>query len=436
MARTGAQLLTGFSQFLDDEFASTTTTTGLVTTLVDTALGRWNDRALIGAWLRPTGAANQYAIRRISNFVQSTGTATVLPAFAAVTTTAQAYGLHFYDPELKFRALDQAAIEIVDDVFRVIYDETVTTDGINDEYAIPAAVRRGPAFIYYEVPVPVQPYWNFLANPRGDSLTSWTLAGAGAASVIYTPSTTSDILIPKYGTSCTKISVADSTATTYRQVVADMLNGVTAVLAAGRRMTMGMWVYCRIASRVTIEFRDLNGQVAASAAHGGAGWELLTVSGNVSAANTTTLTAGIAITSGVVLELYWNNAWFFYGDRMPSHFYEDRALTVLRDDTNQRIILPGPIRSKLQLRIPGQAALTQLGTTAATQVTNSMEVDIYSAQLLFARAAEILLGFQMLRSPQLAEVAARIQYVRARREELRTKWAYRMPYAKIRGPYD
>ena len=86
MAITGANLLTGLSDFIGDDFSSPTTGTGASngSTIVDTALEQYGEDSLRDYYIRITGSGtNQYVIRRISGFAASTGTLTVAPAYAA-----------------------------------------------------------------------------------------------------------------------------------------------------------------------------------------------------------------------------------------------------------------------------------------------------------------------------------------------------------------
>lgn len=437
MSLTGAQLLTGFSNFLDDDWSSTTTSAGLSggTTLVDTALRRYGDDALIDWFLRPTGATNTYAIRSIRDFAGGTGTCTVAPAFAAQAPTSEVYELHEYDPRRKFAALDSAILALTGKIPQIIYDETITLDGISTEFAIPSTVRKGPIVVQIEEPLSVDTAWNNLSNPRGDSTTDWTVSGAGASAAVYTAGDY-DLLIPKYDASCMSLTVPTTTLTTHRQTVSAMSN-ITATAAAQRRMTFAMWIYARVASRIRIEIVDDNGQVAQSGLHQGKGWELLSVTGTISAGNATTLTVGITVSSSAAaLRLFWNRAWFFYGDQMPTYYTDESSFLVRRDDTTQKIILPRGLAGKRNLRLIGSGPLSLLGTTAATQVTNTVEVDANTAEVLYAKAAQILIGNELLATPRYAEVLNRVRVGETRGTELERAWMHTFgDTPRIRGPY-
>ena len=431
MALTGNQLLQGFSRFISDWWSSSTTSAGAAggTTLIDTLLRRFGEDYARDMYLRPTqSGTNQYAIRRVSTFTTSTGSCTVAPGFAAQVAGGDTYELHRYDPDEKFSALDEARFRAYPDLAEIVYDETLTGDGIRTEFDIPSTIRGGPMYVFTEVPLTPEPRWNFLTNPRNDSTTGWTAASTTAATVTLNDY---DLVVPKYDSTCTSLTTAATTAASYSQVVGDMTNSITASLAADRLMTFAAWVYCTEASKVRLRILDDSGTLATSAAyHGGGGWELLTLEGTVAGNNATTLTARILIDSTAnASTIYVNRCWFYFGESnlVRDVYPESTGKLLRRDDTTQRLHLDFAPQRGHQIRLVGRDHLTALGSTAATQATNSMEVDNASASILYAYAAEILFERMGLLSEMPSEVQARIQTVRARIAELRPSWKIRLP---------
>ena len=435
MSLTGEQLLAGLGVFLGDDWSSSATSAGASdgTTLVDTLLRRFGDDALIDWYLRPTSGTYALVQRRISDFSAGTGTIAVAPAFAGQIASAVTYGLHFHDPAHKFSALDAAIIALSGKLPQVVYDETITLDGVSREYPMPTAIRKGPILVQVEEPITPESPWNLLTNPRGDSTTGWTAAGGTA--VVYTGGDW-DLLVPKYDTSCMHLTVPLNTVTTHRQVVGSMSTNITAARGAGRRMTYASWVFSRVASRVRLEIRDDSGQLAQSSLHGGKGWELLSVSGDVAAGNATTLTVGVTVSSGAAMEAFWNRAWFFFGNSMPSYYPDEQQFYVRRDGSTATLILPNRLSGKRQLRLIGAGPLSALGTTIATQATNTVEVDAYTAEVIYAKAAQILLGNEALATPQFADVAQRVRVADLRLEELSRQWSHDFGTTpRMKGPY-
>jgi hypothetical protein len=414
VARTGAQLLTALSEFVNDSFDSTTTSAGAAdgTTLTDTTLRRFGEDGLQGWYLRPTGAANPFAVRRITRFAAATGIATVAPPFAAQTSTAQTYELHRYDPELKFEAIDAARFNVFPEICKVVYNDTLTGDGRSTEFDIPSAVIRGPGFAFEERALSAQANWNFVQNPIGDSTTGWTASNLTAA----TQSRNSrDLIVPKYDSTATKLTVAASTNGTYTQPVADQTNGVTAALAAGRHMTFAVWIYTRTGTKWALTLRDDAG-TSTSSQHGGQGWELLSVTREIAPTNATTLTIGFdADNDSTATVAFWNRGWFYYGD---ASFVRDRyddhvGYVVRRDDTTQRLVFDvAPTRGR-QLRLIGRDYLSALGTTVSSQPTNTMEVDEATGVSLVGEAARLLIERAHFESSEAREIARKFAIVDA-----------------------
>lgn len=436
---TGQNLLIGLSEFLGDFESSTSTSNGNSggTTLVDTYLTRYGDNRLVGMFIRITvSGGNQYLVRRITSNLQATGTVTVTPAYPGQVGVSSTYELHRYDPALKFRALDKARFDVVDNVFRLIYDDTVTSDGRNNTYDIPSSIEIGPIGAIVENPIEPSASWNFLTSPQGDSLTGWTASSTTAA--LYTR-TESDLIVPKYDNTATSLTTVASTAATYSQVVADMTNGITAAIAADRPMTFAAWVYCTEASKIALRIVDDSGTVATGSNHGGGGWELLTVEGTIAGNNATTLTARFVISSTAnASTIYVNRAWFYFGnkERVADSIYQpDYAVDVRRDNATQHLILKTVPPRGYQVRLVGKTVLSALGSTVSTQVTNTMEVDSNTAEILYARASEILFQWERVNTDNVQEVMQRIGMVRDRQNKLKQNFAQEVPHVRLHSAF-
>lgn len=435
MALTGAQLLTGLSSFINDDWSSTTTAAGASdgTTIEDDALERFGDDNLIGQYVRLTSGGSTLEVSRITDSAQSSGVVTVSPPFSAQVAGSVTYEIHKYDPAKKFKALDAARLELVNDIFKLEWNETLTSDGINRTYSIPSALRLGPLEVQVEAPISPDASWNFIQDPRGDSTTNWTATSATATTV---DKQDYDKYIPKYDETCTKVAVATDTNGTYKQPVASMTNSITAALASGRVMTFGAWVYCKLASRVTITLEDDTDE-SASSTHGGAGWEFLTVTKDITHGNATTLTAGFDVTNASGAVDFWvNRSFLLFGDQVPEQYATKVPLSIRRDGTNQTFtVLQGLPRGR-QLRLIGKTPLSALGVTAASQITNTMETDASQAELLYAKTAEILFGWDGLVADNAPEIFQRISIANSRRNELRSNWAFNQRGRMVRTPYD
>ena len=434
---SGCDLLVGFSKFINDYWEDTTTSAGSASfnTLVDTSLARFGDDQILDFYVRITGAGNlQYEIRRITQFISSTGTVFVDPPFSEQVPTSLEYQIHRYDPSLKFQCLDEARLrdDVFEHAFRLIYDDTSTSDGLSDWYDINPDIRSGPMYIFVEDPQSVNTDWNVLSNPVGDSLTNWTATNTTATIV---NESNIDRLIPKYDTSCMKLATAASTTGTLSQTVGSM--SISASEAAGRRMTFGMWVYTKDTSGVKIQLTDDDGDTP-SALHGGTGWELLTVEKNISPTNAATLTATLIVAGGSSgATAFFNRAWLYYGE---SNLIQDvypwrEAHLIRRDATTQKVQLSWIPTNGRQIRMVGRQYLSELGSVASTQCTNTMELDEGTAQILYGAAAEILYEREGLTTEEFESIARRIQII-DRKKDATKAWGYIIPQVPtIRSPY-
>jgi len=434
---SGCDLLVGFSKFINDYWADTTTSAGSGTfnTLVDTSLARFGDDQIIDFYVRITGTGNlQYDVRRITQFVSATGTVFVDPPFSETVASGTDYQIHRYDPSLKFECLDEARLrdDVFEHAFRLIYDDTTTSDGLNDSYDVNPDIRSGPMYIFVEDPQSITPEWNVLSNPVGNTTTSWTVSNTTATIVSQT---NTDRLIPKYDTSCMKLSTAAATTGTLAQTVGSM--SITASQAAGRRMTFGMWVNTRDTSGVRIQLTDDDGDTASSL-HGGTGWELLTVEKDISPTNAATLTATLIVAGGTTgATAFFNRAWLYYGEsNLIQDVYPFRDAHLLRRDaTTQRVKLAWVPVAGRQIRMVGRQYLSTLGTVPSTQCTNTMELDEGSAQILYGAAAEILFEREGLTTEEFEAIARRIQII-DRKKDATNAWGYIIPQVPmIRSPY-
>ena len=436
MSLTGQQLLDGFSVFINDAWASTATSAASDgTTIVDTLLRRYGEDNLRDFYFRITesGHAAINEVRRATGFATATGITTVAPAFGTLLGNGEAYEAHRYDPSKKFSALDQAIRMIATKLFKATYDESITTDGINRTYSIPSTVRRGPLYVQIEEPVAADQQWNFMSDPDFDSADNWTAASSTLAVVTNSDN---DPLIPKYGSTAMKMTVAASTNGTATMPVASQRNSITAALAAGRQMSLGIWIYCQTSEAFKVGITD-DTDTTYSSQHSGNGWELLTVSKTIMSTNSTTLDIIADIDNDANPIVAWlNKGWFMFGERIPNHYNEQAIFQVRRDDSTQTFTVPYQIRGKRQLRLVGSTPLSRLGTTVSTQPTNTVEVDEFTAELLYAKAAVVLFGRELLDTSQFNDIATRIQVADEELRELQKLWRFE-PESRNRlvGPF-
>ena len=436
MALAGSALLTGLSQFMGDDYnnlASSTSSDG--TTVVCAHLSAFGEDYFRDYYVRITqSGGSQYHIRRVKSFASASGTLTVDPAFPSVPQDGDAFEIHRYEPSRKFTALDEGRLRAYPEIAKLVFDETLTGDGYSREFDIPSAIRKGPVFAFIEYPLGTHDGWNFISDPDFDSTSNWA-ASSVTASIVTEES--SNKLIPKYDNSCTKLVVAASTAGTYSQVVANMNNDITAAGAAGQRMTFATWIYS-VADKIRIQLIDDSG-TSSSSYHGGAGWELLTLEKSIVGNSSSLLTARIEVANNsTTFTGFVDRGWLYFGDagRVRSIYPIEANARVRRDDTTQRIMFDNVPQARRQIRLVGRSPLSALGTTRASQVTNTMEVDEAAAMILYAHATQILFEREGIYSDMPEEISAKLSIVQSRAADYETKFPFRMlAGSKIQGPF-
>ncbi len=412
--KTGQELLTGLGEFIDDDHDSTTTAAGNAggTSLTDSSQSDFGERAMVDGWIRITSGTNDGEIRRVTENDGST-TITVSPAFTAQVAISVTYEFHRWEPTAKLKALDRARFSGFPYISTVVEDATQIGDDYQRKISFSGRLVAGPYTCWQELELGTRHNWNVLKNPIGDTLTGWDLTGSGAAVSIYEGGDF-DRLIPKYTANCTRITVPVSTAVSYSQLAAQF-DQLTVATAAGRRITFGMWVYAKLASRVTVKVTDDAG-ASSSDAHQGRGWEYLEVAHDVDGDNATTLTPSLEISSGAVMTVWWNHSWLVLGEVPDVYSRQIVPLNVQRDGSQQVVYLQeAPIRG-LQLKLVGRGHLSALGeSTVAT-----MEVDDGMAETLYAFAAQTLFEDTGLSSDDSGELATKIQTVMGRLRKSKT----------------
>jgi hypothetical protein len=412
--KTGQELLTGLGEFIDDDHGSTTTGAGnsAGTSLTDTAQSDFGERAMVDGWIRITSGTNDGEVRRVTEN-DGSATITVAPAFTAQVATSVTYEFHRWNPDAKLKALDRARFTGFPYISTVVEDATQIGDNYNRKFAFAGTLKSGPYTCWQELELGTTHTWNVLKNPRGTSTGGWDLTGSGAAVSIYQGGDY-DRIIPKYTTTCTRITVPVTTAVSYSQV-ASQFTSMTAANAAGRKVTFGMWSYAKLADRVTVKITDDAGN-SESVAHQGRGWEYLEVSRDVDGDNSATLTVSLEISSGAVMTIWWNHAWFVLGD-MPDVFSTQiTPIRVQRDGSQQVVYLDeAPIKG-LQLKLIGRGHLSALNEDP----TATMEVDDGMAETLYAYATQVLFDDTSLSSDDSAELQSKVQTVLGRLRQSKT----------------
>ncbi|MEE8385766.1 MAG: hypothetical protein V3S01_07605, partial [Dehalococcoidia bacterium] len=340
---------------------------------------------------------------------------------------------HRYHPDAKFRAIDRAIRQVTELLFLECRDDTITADGYGVEFCIPTNMRLGPEWALIEEPIQVNVAENWLQTPKLDATTGWA---AGCTTALVVTRTAQDRLIPKHGEKATKLTTAACTAGTYTQVAACLSSCVCTPLtfARDKHMYLGAWVHSTETVKVKLNLID-DCATTSGACHQGKGWEWLTVDATIPGANATTLSAQVAIASTANASVVHVQCAMLRHGPIPSFYRTDNATRVERCEVTNLVYLRDAPPAGYQVRLIGKKPLSLLGGTPATQITNTVEVDANSAELLYSRAAQLLFTGDLLNTPGFRDIGARIQVSQAEERKLTRQWKYQEKGGMVIGPY-
>ena len=356
---------------------TTTTNVAANTSLIDTALTELysSDDYFNANWYAIVTSNNrdgQY--RRVTDYAQSSGTLTVSKAWGAGTDGANStYELMTVPPNKVMEWYNRARQEVWPHIGIVRDVETVVTGTRQFTYEIPSTIRRVNRVYLGERYEAQNDSENLLLNGSFEDWTNatspdyWSVTGGGASMNQEEQTTSPTNYAVLSGNNSVRVVVPSSTAVTLVQTFDSTLSRYTAVATQGMEASLSAWVYCTLASRVSL---TIDGAVQ-SDTHGGTGWELLT--GTQTLTQTDTEAAvGLSITSGAAAAVYVDEIFLTLGQSGPL----DRPYSPI---TNWDVIPPaagastggtlrftGKVPSHHRLRIVGSDMLSPVTTDAST----------------------------------------------------------------------
>jgi hypothetical protein len=141
--RTREQIDTSVGYNLGALYVGTTNSSGASdgTTAVDTNL-QGGDDVHNGKWLIVTSGTNDGEIRRVTDYVQSSGTLTVATAFTAQVASSVTYQLwdEIYDPSALHDFENQAILETYGRAFDTVEDISLHGDGKSTRFDVPSGI--------------------------------------------------------------------------------------------------------------------------------------------------------------------------------------------------------------------------------------------------------------------------------------------------------
>ena len=296
---------------------SATTTTALTTNkvVVDTKL---TDRFPVDDYFNNqwyvhiTSGNDAGKIRRITDYAQSSGTLT----HGGANWTggdSPSFELTPFDPTEVQNFYNEAREIVYPDISMVRDIETIVTGNRQHTYTLPNTIRKVDR-VYLGNRRNADTADNLLINGDFEDWSSatspdyWSVTGSGASVNQEEDTSDPENYAVLHGDNSARLVVPSSTVTTLIQTFDSTLDRYTAVATQGMECNVSAWVYCTVASRVSL---TIDGQVQ-SETHGGTGWELLKGS-QILTQTDTEAAVGISVTSGGAIAVFVDEIWMTLG---------------------------------------------------------------------------------------------------------------------------
>ena len=374
---------------------SATTTTALTTNkvVVDTKL---TDRFPVddyfnNQWYVHITSGNDVGkIRRVIDYAQSTGTLTHGGANYA-GGDSPSFELTPFDPTEVMNLFNEAREIVYPDISMGRDVETIVTGSRQHPYTIPNTIRKVDR-VYIGNRRNADTSENLLLNGDFEDWSSatspdyWSVTGAGASVNQEEDTSDPENYAVLYGDNSARLVVPSSTVVTLVQTFDSTLDRYTAVATQGMECNVSAWVYCTVASRVSL---TIDGAVQ-SETHGGTGWELLKGS-QVLTQTDTEAAIGLSITSGGAIAVFVDEMWMTLGQSeitdVPYSELRNWAHVppVAGADNGGTLYFQETLPSKHRIRVVGRDMLTAVSAEAST-----VEVDGDLIQPLYDKVRQLI----------------------------------------------
>ena len=332
-------------------------------------------------------STNLGIVRRITDYTASSGTVTVAGANFSAEDESVDVRLTRLHPNRMREHFNRARLHPeLAHVCAIIRDiDTIVTGQSQYTYTLPTTIRGKPSQVWLGRRVTAASQAeNEITDPgfedwsSATALTSWTLAGSGSTVNQEEQTTGPKNYTVLEGSNSARVLSNASDETTLLQTVTPTV-GTQRVEA-----NLSVWVYnTQTAVSVTARIASTN-----SAAHGGTGWERLTVSANI--AEATTVSVGIAVATGTAFSVYVDEIVLVMGQSEPidvpwapilNYEYVPPAAGASNGGT---LRFPFRLREQARIRVIG---LDNLSSVSA--LTDTIEIAGPSLDPLYAKTREL-----------------------------------------------
>lgn len=255
--------------------------------------------------------------RRVTDYVGSSGTLTVATPVLTAEDEAVAVDLyrHFHPADI-LRAYNRARQDVFP-MSGVVRDlTTIVTAADQLVYTVPTTIRRILG-VDYGTRIPAGSVAdNLLTNAGFESWTNsttpedWTLAGSGASMNQEEATSTPRNYAVLEGNNSMRLETGSTTATVTQTISSP------SVAQELVELNFTCWVYSLLTTPATVITVGDNSQVKGSSAHGGTGWEMLSVTHNT-AYNATSFRAQIRVPATSATSVFIDEAIMTVGPSEP-----------------------------------------------------------------------------------------------------------------------
>jgi hypothetical protein len=319
-----------------------------------------------------TGTNNSQVSRRVKDYTGTSGSVLVAGSNLVAESGAVTFELMKVHPTRVLNLLNESRLDAFPALHITKIDETVWTTSSRVTYEQPSGIIGKPSAIYLGR--------DYTPEAFGDNLvgnlvvTDWTGTNITLAAEAVTTSPTNYATWRDGSIKCT--TAVTSTAGTSLTSIANPSNH------DALRFSWAIWVYSLTASRITPSVK-LNSTTTSGSAHGGTGWERLTVQATLNTATLSSIDVGLTVSVGADFIFYQEEEGILTAGPM---YYADRDFIQLLNwdweplasgSSNADLIrFRSPLPDRRPLRIVGQGQLSAFGTEASTIEVGKPEIDI------------------------------------------------------------
>jgi hypothetical protein len=342
---------------------------------------------LDGFWIKITSFANLDVVRHIGDYTGSSGTITVDgPVLADDSANLATFEVYRWNPNKMVDALNDGRQRAFPALHRRITDKTLTSQAGQQEFARPTSIMRNHISEVRTLPtIKAKTFANNIINDLNCDMESTTVL-----SEVETPDNW--VAVNATLTAENDTSDPDNFAVFRDQKSMKVLVGASSVNTAlvtvtdgtsynGQELNIGMWVYSKTASRVSVGISVDSGTITTGSTHTGSGWERLTHS-VVEDAIDTTLKVGLHVTSGT--------AFVFYADEIivTAGYSEAPELVgnlVLKwSERGDNLVTHAVLPEFQNIILQGRGQLSSVSSG-----TDTMELDGYNLPLMYSYCGKV-----------------------------------------------